>query len=154
LQGGKEQVFKSIVVGTDGSDTAKEAVAKAAELARATGARLHILCAARIPSPALLAADPAGMASAWTGQSGAAIEAEVKEILEAAAGCCAGVPVETHPSFDDPAEALISLAEQLKADLIVVGNRGMTGRGRFLLGTVPNRISHHCPCSLLIVKTT
>lgn len=39
-------------------------------------------------------------------------------------------------------------------DLLVVDNKGMTGPGRFLLGSVPNKVSHHVPCSLLIVHTT
>ncbi len=54
----------------------------------------------------------------------------------------------------DPAEAIISVAEQRGADLIVVGNKGMVGAGRFLLGSVPNKISHHAPCDVLIVRTT
>jgi nucleotide-binding universal stress UspA family protein len=53
----------------------------------------------------------------------------------------------------DPANALIDVAEAVGADLIVVGNRGMEGKKRFVLGSVPNKVSHHCPCSLLIVDT-
>jgi nucleotide-binding universal stress UspA family protein len=52
-----------------------------------------------------------------------------------------------------PAEALLDVAEQIGAGLIVVGNMGMTGTKRFLIGSVPNRISHHAPCDVLIVKT-
>ncbi len=61
--------------------------------------------------------------------------------------------VETHPLNGDPADALLATAEQVHADLIVVGNRGMSGMKRFVLGSVPNKVSHHCPCSLLIVDT-
>ena len=60
---------------------------------------------------------------------------------------------EVHNPHGDPAEALISVAEAVDADLVVVGNRGMTGMTRFVLGSVPNKVSHHCPCSLLIVNT-
>ena len=52
-----------------------------------------------------------------------------------------------------PSEALIDVAEAIGADLIVVGNQGMTGAKRFLLGSVPNRIAHHTPCDVLIVRT-
>jgi len=53
----------------------------------------------------------------------------------------------------DPADALIEVAGEVHADLLVVGNRGMAGIQRLLLGSVANRISHHSPCTLLIVRT-
>ena len=53
-----------------------------------------------------------------------------------------------------PGEVLLSEAEKLGADLIVVGNKGMTGARRFLLGSVPNKVSHHAPCSVFIARTT
>jgi nucleotide-binding universal stress UspA family protein len=49
---------------------------------------------------------------------------------------------------------LISTAEEVGADLIVVGNRGMGGVARFLLGSVPNRVAHHAPCAVLIAHTS
>ena len=52
-----------------------------------------------------------------------------------------------------PSEALIDVAEKIGAELIVVGSQGMTGAKRLLLGSVPNRIAHHTPCDVLIVKT-
>lgn len=52
------------------------------------------------------------------------------------------------------ADAILDVAEEEHADLIVVGNKGMAGARRFLLGSVPNKISHHAPCSVLIVRTT
>lgn len=54
----------------------------------------------------------------------------------------------------EAADTLINAAETEGADLIVVGNRGMSGATRFLLGSVPNKVSHHAPCDLMIVKTT
>ena len=67
----------------------------------------------------------------------------------------AGVPaVETFARQGDAADAILDVAEEQRADLIVVGNKGMTGAKRFLLGSVPNKISHHAPCSVLIVRTT
>jgi nucleotide-binding universal stress UspA family protein len=53
----------------------------------------------------------------------------------------------------DPAQGLIDVAETTHADLIVVGSRGMHGGRRFLLGNVPNKVSHHAPCSVMIVRT-
>ena len=66
----------------------------------------------------------------------------------------AGVEVETFAREGDPADAILDVAEEQDADLIVVGNKGMTGAKRFLLGSVPNKVSHHAPCSVLIIRTT
>ena len=76
--------------------------------------------------------------------------------LEAAAALAreASVPVELYARQGDPADAILDVAEEQGADLIVVGNKGMTGAKRFLLGSVPNKISHHAPCSVLIIRTT
>jgi nucleotide-binding universal stress UspA family protein len=65
-----------------------------------------------------------------------------------------GVEVETHAREGDPADAILDVAEETGADLIVVGNKGMTGAKRFLLGSVPNKVSHHAPCSVMIIRTT
>ena len=81
---------------------------------------------------------------------------DVNLILDAAAAEAkkAGIEVQTHPVQGDPADAILNVAEQTDADLIVVGNKGMTGARRFLLGSVPNNVSHHAPCSVIIVRTT
>ena len=65
-----------------------------------------------------------------------------------------GSKVETYAREGDPADAILDVAEEQKADLIVVGNKGMTGAKRFLLGSVPNKVSHHAPCSVMIIRTT
>ena len=82
--------------------------------------------------------------------------AQVAERLREAAAevAAAGVPVRTHHREGDAADAILDVAEERGADLIVVGNKGMTGAKRFLLGSVPNKVSHHAPCSVLIIRTT
>ena len=62
--------------------------------------------------------------------------------------------VETFARVGDAADAIVDVAEERSCDLIVVGNKGMTGAKRFLLGSVPNKVTHHAPCSVLIVRTT
>jgi nucleotide-binding universal stress UspA family protein len=62
--------------------------------------------------------------------------------------------VNIHPREGDPADAILVVAEEVNADLIVVGNKGMTGARRFLLGSVPNKISHHAQSGVYIVRTT
>ena len=61
--------------------------------------------------------------------------------------------VETFARVGDGADAILDVAEEQRSDLIVVGNKGMTGATRFLLGSVPNKVSHHAPCSVMIVRT-
>ena len=65
-----------------------------------------------------------------------------------------GVAVSTYARQGDPADAILDVAEEQHADLIVVGNKGMTGAKRFLLGSVPNKVSHHAPCTVMIIRTT
>ena len=81
---------------------------------------------------------------------------DVNQVLEGAAKTAkqAGVETQTHPREGEPADALLDVAEEVKADVIVVGNKGMTGAKRFLLGSVPNKVSHHSPCGVWIVRTT
>ncbi len=147
-------MFDRIVVGTDGSNTAGEAVRQAIELARLSGGKLAIVAAfepvpqtrvreekAELPGDVAYAVGP---------------REDVNVILDAAVGDAkhAGVEVEPYPREGDPADAILDVAEESDADLIVVGNKGMTGAKRFLLGSVPNKVSHHAPCGVYIVRTT
>jgi len=147
-------LFERIVVGTDGSETAGEAVRQATELARATGAKLDIVSAFE-PVPASRLREEGGEIPGDVAYAVGPKE-DVNVILESAAGPAKerGVEVNTHPREGDPADAIIDVAEELRASMIVVGNKGMTGARRFLLGSVPNKISHHAPCSVYIARTT
>ncbi len=124
-------VYQRILVGTDGSETAGRAVARAVEVARSTGARLTIMTAAH--------------------------PAKGQQIVDAAQAFHAdsGVEIDTAVVDGDPVSALIDTATEGGFDLVVVGNKGMTGVSRFFrLGGVPNKLSHHLPSNLLIVRTT
>jgi nucleotide-binding universal stress UspA family protein len=142
---------ESIVVGTDGSETAKRAVAEAVRLARALGAELHIV-SAYDPRPSTLAALSGDFVMPVPVEADAdAVEAT----LAAAAGAVRGdeVPVETHAAGGNPADALLEVAAAVGASLIVVGNQGMHGAKR-VLGSVPNTVSHRARCNVLIVSTS
>jgi nucleotide-binding universal stress UspA family protein len=151
-------MFRSIVVGTDGSDRASEAVLAAAELAATQpDAVLHIVTVQKPLSPSAVAAGE--MAAAAPVAAERSWEEEIKSELEGALNRAADTAkrvcdtrIETHARFGSPAEVLCDIAGHLQADLIVVGNRGMQG-GRRFLGSVPNTVSHHAPCSVLIVDT-
>lgn len=123
-------MYTRILVGTDGSSTADKAVARAVEVARSSGATLTILSAGSEP--------------------------EARAVVDAAAAAHAGsgVDIDTLAVDEDPVGAILDTAEQ-GYDLVVVGNKGMTGISRFFkVGAVPNKLSHHLPTSMLVVRTT
>lgn len=142
---------EAIVVGTDGSETAKEAVNEAIRLAKAFGGELHVVSAYKPLRGAHVAGAPAGAAKVWQPLPDSRVEAILQEA--AAAVRLRDVPVKTHLSEDEPADALLSVASDVDANLIVVGNRGMQGARR-VLGSVPNKVAHHASCNVLIVATT
>ena len=142
------------MAGTDGSETATQAMRQAVDLARAVGAEMELVSAYE-PVPAQRLRDERREAPEdlqWT----ISPREDVDTTLEAAASLArdAGVSARTYARQGDPADAILDVAEEQKADLIIVGNKGMTGAKRFLLGSVPNKVSHHAPCSVLIIRTT
>ncbi len=147
-------MFTRIVVGTDGSDTAAEAVRQAVDLAKLAGAELSIVSAYEPVSKRRVEGEQLDAPADVQYEIGP--REDVNLVLDSAAAVARkeGVEVQTHPVEADPAEAILNVAEETKADLIMVGNKGMTGARRFLLGSVPNNVSHHAPCSVIIVRTT
>jgi nucleotide-binding universal stress UspA family protein len=154
-----------IVVGSDGSETARAAVRQAAQLAAATGASLTIVRAYQdgnisgvapyLPSldddeetkdlPRDVPRPEGARAEALAG-----LEAEVAEAAQA--GVQEVIPEAR--AGGDPADVILSVAEETGADLIAVGSKGMTGAARFLLGSVPNKLTHHASCNVLVFRTT
>jgi nucleotide-binding universal stress UspA family protein len=148
-------MFGSILVGTDGSETAQTAVLRAIELAAGLEARLQIVSAYEPVSDPRLRGEQviAPKDVQWAVNP----HDDVLALLETARAQAvdAGVAeVETFARVGDAADAIVDVAEEQRSDLIVVGNKGMTGTKRFLLGSVPNKVTHHAPCSVLIVRTT
>jgi nucleotide-binding universal stress UspA family protein len=144
-------MFSSIVVGTDGSKTADRALTRALEVARLTGARLHVV-SAYAPAPARVSGGPpASEAAEWSIRP----DFEVEAVLDMAGDRARSqsVEIEVHSPKGDPADAILAVARDIDADLIVLGSRGMQGARR-VLGSVPNKVSHRAPCDLLIVQTT
>jgi nucleotide-binding universal stress UspA family protein len=137
-------VFQTIVVGADGSPTARQAVLAAADLAQMSKGTLHIVTSH----------DPeqGPMRSEHGGYVDPALPAD--QLLESLAGVAKerGLEAALHPSSADPVDALVGVAEEVGADLIVVGNKGMKGVRR-VLGSIPNSVAHGAPCSVLIVDT-
>jgi ubiquinone biosynthesis protein len=132
-RGKPTQRVERILVATDGSETAERAVAFAQEMAERYEAQLLLL--------RVLLSDDGVLAEA---------SRDLAEQARALAGD------RGHSSVviaEDPAEAIIEAVGRERADVVVVGSVGMTGRREFLLRNVPNRVSHNAPCTVVIVQT-
>jgi len=143
-------VYESIVVGTDGSETAQRAVLEASRLAKALGSELHLVSAYEPLRGVRIVGAPEAAAKVWAVAPDAKVQAVVEDAV--ATGRTSGVGIKPHTVTGDPADALLEIAEQEKAGLIVVGSRGMHGVTR-VLGSVPNKVSHRARCNVLIVST-
>ena len=161
--------YSKIIVGSDGSDTSMKAVEAAARLSSQLDASLIVACAFEPPTKSeleQLRADPNDPVAQWNAQPGEDVPDEFRwrisaasqaeDILERAVEHASkeGVEPETRAVEGHPVEALAELVEKEGAELIVVGNVGMSGARRLMLGNVPHRLSHHAPCDLLILRTS
>lgn len=132
-----------IVVGYDDSDHAKRALGRAAELAGAGGT---VLVVSAVP---LLAGGPRTAGTLDTAE----LE-ERKHVLAEAVGQLEAKGVDAHmvEAVGDPADAIVTQAEEMGADLVVVGTRGRNIVGRLLLGSVSTKVVQHAPCDVLVVR--
>lgn len=134
--------MKNIVVGYDGSEPAKRALERAAEIAQ--GATVTVVSAVHVLAPVGRAAvqiDPDEIAER-RGEL-----AEAKALLSGK-----GVAVKTVESHGDPADGIVETAKESGADLIVVGTRGANLASRVLLGSVSTKVVHEAPCDVLVVR--
>jgi nucleotide-binding universal stress UspA family protein len=146
--------YKRIIVGTDGSPPSLNSVREAASIAKGMGAELLVVCAYEPIDQATIEKwkDEAPVEISWRFSPSTVAEESVEKGRKVAEEI--GAPnIKGLIAEGEAGEALIRTAEQEDADLIVVGNRGMAGATRFLLGSVPNKVSHHAPCDVLIVHT-
>ena len=130
-------MYSTIVVGTDGSPTAEEALRHAMELAAVSGATIHIVSAYRSGGTAKVGTE----AEHWYIDTATKIDTVLSSAQATAR--TKGLAVEVHAVEKDPADAIVAVAEEVGADVVVVGNKGMQGAKRFLLGSVPNKVAHN-----------
>jgi nucleotide-binding universal stress UspA family protein len=142
-------VFETVVVGADGSSTAAEAVRQAIAVVQLTGGTLHIVTAYKPQQ----FGSPTSEIDQYLKSLGSDYLAETLLADLGAQARVAGVRFETHARTGAPADAICDVAAEVKADLIVVGNKGMAGVRR-VLGSVPNSVAHMAPCAVLIAFTT
>jgi nucleotide-binding universal stress UspA family protein len=137
-----------LVIGTDGSETANRALAVAIDLAKTYEQPLHVVCGYH---PQSVSTDglPAEVASLITPDSWA------ESVLDDAASRARfrGFPITPHAHIGGGAEAILAVADEVDAALIVVGNRGIGSKARYVLGNVPSKVVHHARCSVHVVNT-
>jgi nucleotide-binding universal stress UspA family protein len=142
-------MFRTVVAGTDGSPRAERAVQEAIDLCKSEGARLHLVAA--------FGDQERHWESVPTSREVAVVDlrsvAESILLRDARKAEEQGIQVDWAAREGTAAEAIIDAASDLDADVIVIGNKGMTSRKRFLLGSVPEKVSRHAPCSVMIVNT-
>jgi nucleotide-binding universal stress UspA family protein len=148
-------MINSIVVGTDGSSTANKAVSEAIALAKSNKAKLHVVTAFETASLARKQREadeniPRDMQ--WAFNARDAVDATASDAAALAEN--EGIEVQAHVRNSSACDALINVAQESDADLIVVGNKGMTGAKRFVASSVPNKVTHNAPCSVLVVQTS
>jgi len=150
-------VYQRIVVGVNQAETAARAAETALELGAALGAEVHLVCALADGGGAPLSSMVAGAALAGgrpdpnlPGDTDARAHAE-RYLTRLTKGAAATTRHHVLPG--DPAEVILQVADEVDADLVVVGNKGMQGARR-VLGSVPNSVSHNAGRSVLIVSTT
>jgi nucleotide-binding universal stress UspA family protein len=141
-------MFQTVVVGADGSPSAGEAFRYAVDLVKMSGGTLHIVLAYKRS-----ATSTEGVPDEFIdGVDSASVAATILDDLASRAKAV-GIAAVTHALKEEPDTAIVGVAQKERADLIVVGNKGMKGVRR-VLGSVPNAVAHRSPCSVLIVQTT
>jgi ubiquinone biosynthesis protein len=130
---GNSSMVRRVLVATDRSETAEVAVRFAAEMATRFGADLVLLQVVVPPTPTSVAM--------------------TEDLVRHAHDLVGEQGYGTVVVGDDPAKAIIEAAESEDVDVVVVGNVGMSGRKEFLLGNVPNRVSHGTRRTVIIVNT-
>src|SRR3954471_14125074 len=146
---GGQKMYGPIVVGTDGSKTAAKALDRAIDIAKAFSQPLHVVSAFRSTSRSAAGVPEEFAALVFSADDVDAILQEAE-----ARARTAGISVQLHAVEGDAADAILDTAEHLGADLIVIGNKGLGSKKRFLLGNVPSKVVHHSPCSTQVVHTT
>ena len=141
---------RSLVVGTDGSERAEHAVERAGEIANALGATVHVVSGYSEQSSPVMVAPRLITPAHEEDESRTRAQNYVDRAQRRLADL--GVESQTHVWPGEPGVALVRIADEQGAQMIVLGNRGMTGARR-MLGSVPNHVSHHARCDVLIVCT-
>jgi Universal stress protein UspA and related nucleotide-binding proteins len=143
-------MFNHILLPSDGSDNALRAAAVAGEMAKKLGSVLTVACVFTPPTDLTAFSGTAALAA----DTVATIEATQNAVAKRTGKILDEMDVEyeIRTEIGHPAECILRLAEEEKADLIVIGSRGLSAFKSFLLGSVSDRVVHHAACPVMVVK--
>ena len=146
--------YRNVVVGTDGSDSSLRAVEKAAALAVDSDATLYIACAYYPADSKSSSQDADALKEDAYQITGSAPTQEILRTAKERAVAAGASSIEERPVVGNPVDSLLELVGEVKADLLVVGNRGLNSLTGRLLGSVPSDAARKARCDVLIVHTT
>ncbi|MEM4389109.1 MAG: universal stress protein [Candidatus Micrarchaeia archaeon] len=138
--------MKLILVPTDGSPAANDALEKALELAKKFKSKLIAINVIEPVSWTIATTDALLLEARAQEWQKATLESALQRARRK------GVRIKTVALRGNIAEEIVSYAKKARCDLIVMGSRGLSATDRFLLGSVSDRVLHHAPCSVLIVR--
>lgn len=144
-----------LLIATDGSAGADQIAERLGEWGAFAGIPTDVVAVAVPDSPAFeLMVGLYTLGDDRLEQGRAALEAKAETDAQAMAErlTAAGIPAEAHPRRGDPASEIVAHAEQIGADLVAVGSRGLSGLDRLLLGSIARNVLNHARCSVLIVR--
>ncbi len=146
-------MYTTIVVGTDGSPQALDAVRRAADLATLCGRHdIHVVTSSHLFTSHEIGSIDAELPREFHDLMSADFESDQRFASARAEILATGVQIVEHPVGGDPATGILDVATQVGADVIVVGARGLGAAARFMRGSVSTRVAHHAHCDVLIVE--
>jgi len=137
--------WNTIMLATDGSKYSASATDRAISFAQSYGGKLKVLSVVNIPTE-FYAEAPAVVEDLVRQAKGFVAEVQAR-------AAAAGVPAETYVSESEASQAIINMAKEQKADIIVMGSHGRTGLRRLLMGSVTEEVLGHASCPVLVVKS-
>ena len=145
--------YQTVLVGTDGSDSSYRAVDRAARIAHDSGARLVIVCAYHQATRREVALAEDVLRDDAYQVTGSTPAEETLRTASERASAQGAAAIERAAVEGEPVKSLLSMLDKYQADLLVVGNRGLSTLAGRLLGSVPADVSRRAPCDVLIVHT-
>ena len=140
-------MFKKILLAYDGSDGSKLALEKAADVAKMSGAEFHILAVGRIPEYAETVSEVEEAKEQASSFYSKVIDEALRNLGQR------GITATSHIDFGKPGDVILRTAEDLKADLIILGTNLHSALRRRVLGATVDKVVDHAHCSVLVIKS-
>ncbi len=153
LEGYEDSIFPArILLATDGTEEGNVTVRTAVDLARKTDSELHLVYVGKAYRPPYYERPRRYETEEAVEEAERAVLDKQVMRVESAGGVVEGTHLERRWPDQDPAERIVALAEEIRADLIVIRSRGFGGMKRALLGSVSDSVVRHAHCPVLVVR--